>query len=155
MPTTLNELYETDFTAWGEQQVAALRRLVVEHPEIAEMIALDTGHLIEEVEALASTAPKALAARLKVLLMHLAKRCYQPDHRTGSWEAQIKEQRRAIGRLIKKNPVVKPRVPALFAEAWEETREDAADETGLPLATFPEACPWTLEQTLDRGFLPD
>jgi hypothetical protein len=148
------DLYDADFTAWGEAQVAALRKLAVEHPEIAAIVALDTGHLIEEVEALASTAPKAIAARFTVLLMHLAKWRYQPEKRTGSWEATIREQRRAIARLIKKNPVVKPRVPTLFAGAWEDAREDAADETGLPLETFPVDCPFTLQQTLDIGWMP-
>ncbi len=31
----------------------------------------------------------------------------------------------------------------------------AVDETGLPLVTFPEACPWTVEQVLDEDFLPE
>jgi Domain of unknown function DUF29 len=30
-----------------------------------------------------------------------------------------------------------------------------ADETGLPRATFPETCPWSLEQLLDEDFLPE
>jgi hypothetical protein len=34
-------------------------------------------------------------------------------------------------------------------------REDAADETGLPLATFPEVCPWTPAQVLDVDFWPE
>ena len=31
---------------------------------------------------------------------------------------------------------------------------EAVAETGLPSATFPEACPWTVEQVLDGGFWP-
>ena len=30
-----------------------------------------------------------------------------------------------------------------------------ADETNLPLATFPEPCPWTLAQVLDADFWPE
>jgi hypothetical protein len=33
--------------------------------------------------------------------------------------------------------------------------EDAADETGLPLATYPETCPWVPEQVLEADFLPE
>ncbi|WP_418158145.1 DUF29 family protein [Benzoatithermus flavus] len=47
------------------------------------------------------------------------------------------------------------RLPGMQPEAWADTREDAADETGLPPGTFPEACPWTREQALNRAFLPD
>ncbi len=32
---------------------------------------------------------------------------------------------------------------------------DAADETGLDEQTFPPEAPFTLEQTLDRTYLPD
>jgi len=31
----------------------------------------------------------------------------------------------------------------------------AAKETGLSISTFPEECPFTLEETLDIDFLPD
>jgi hypothetical protein len=34
-------------------------------------------------------------------------------------------------------------------------RRDAADETGLPLATFPEACPWPIAHVLDEDFWPE
>jgi hypothetical protein len=71
-----------------------------------------------------------------------------------SWEATIREQRRRIPRLLRRNPVLQARLPGMLPEAWADAREDAADETGLPLETFPDACPWTLEQALDRGFLP-
>jgi hypothetical protein len=42
-----------------------------------------------------------------------------------------------------------------LATAYRHAREDAADETGLPLATFPEACPWPLAQVLDEDFWPE
>ena len=28
-------------------------------------------------------------------------------------------------------------------------------ETGLPVTTFPATCPWTVDQALDEGFLPE
>ena len=154
MPTSLDELYDTDFTAWGERQVEALRRLAREHPEVAVAVALDLGHLIEEVEALSHTEAQALLTRLTLLLVHLAAWRWQPDRRSASWEATLREQRRRIPRLVRKNPVLKARLPAMLPEAWADAREDAADETGLPPETFPEACPWTLDQALDRAFLP-
>jgi hypothetical protein len=38
--------------------------------------------------------------------------------------------------------------------ASRRARLDVADQTGLDLETFPEVCPWTIEQILDEGFLP-
>jgi Domain of unknown function DUF29 len=29
------------------------------------------------------------------------------------------------------------------------------DDTGLPLAAFPEACPWAIAQVLDEDFWPE
>jgi hypothetical protein len=39
--------------------------------------------------------------------------------------------------------------------AYRHAREDAADETGLPLATFPEACPSSIAQVRDQDFWPE
>jgi hypothetical protein len=42
-----------------------------------------------------------------------------------------------------------------MATAYRPAREDAADETDLPLTDFPEACPWTVAQVLDEDFWPE
>jgi hypothetical protein len=40
---------------------------------------------------------------------------------------------------------------------WTQAQADAlrAKETGLLLATFPEACPWSLAQVLAEDFWPE
>jgi hypothetical protein len=43
----------------------------------------------------------------------------------------------------------------LFAWAYSRARCEAAKDTGLPLAMFPEACPWSIEQVLDEDFWPE
>jgi hypothetical protein len=40
-------------------------------------------------------------------------------------------------------------------EVYELARHQAAAELGLPLSTFPEECPWTYEQIMDKDFFPD
>ena len=42
-----------------------------------------------------------------------------------------------------------------MARAYRRARREAAAETGLPLSTFPETCPFTLEQALDDDFWPE
>ncbi|MCB1884633.1 MAG: DUF29 domain-containing protein [Geminicoccaceae bacterium] len=155
MPDTISDLYDTDYAGWSERQAEALRRLAREHPELAYEIALDVGHLIEEVEDMGRSTTTSVETRLELLLMHLAKWRHQPERRGKSWRNTIREQRRRIPRILAKNPSLRPRLPAMLPEAWEEARHGAADETDLDLSAFPEACPFTIEQALDEGFWPD
>jgi hypothetical protein len=39
--------------------------------------------------------------------------------------------------------------------AYRRARRDAADDAGLPLTTFPEVCPWSIEQVLAEDFWPE
>ncbi len=45
--------------------------------------------------------------------------------------------------------------PSILGESYEDARQDAHDEMGLPLDAFPETCPYTLERIIDEIFLPD
>ena len=40
-------------------------------------------------------------------------------------------------------------------DARADCREDATDETGLPMTTFPEASPWPAERGLQEDFWPE
>jgi len=42
----------------------------------------------------------------------------------------------------------------ILEEEYRLARRKAAAETGLPISTFPEECPFTIEQVLDPDFLP-
>jgi hypothetical protein len=91
------------------------------------------------------------------LLIHLLKWRYQPGKRqTGhSWYRSIREHRKQIGYILWDSPSLRRLVPALVAEEYGSARQDASHETRLPLATFPEVCPWTVEQVLDGEFWPE
>ena len=87
-------LHERDFYGWVEEQCAALR----DH----DSSRLDWAGLREELEALGRQEYRELVSRLGVLLGHLLKWELQPDRRSRSWFCSIREQRRAIERLLKK-----------------------------------------------------
>jgi hypothetical protein len=53
------------------------------------------------------------------------------------------------------NPGLQPLVELALSDSYAEACLDAADETGLPLQTFPPACLWTLAQILDADFFPE
>jgi Domain of unknown function DUF29 len=53
---------------------------------------------------------------------------------------------------LRENPSLANQVPDFLDEGYPHARRLAAVETGLPLTTFPEACPWAGEQVLDEDF---
>jgi len=71
-----SSLYEEDYLAWIEQQVALLRAERTDD--------LDLGHLIEELEDLGRSEWRELENRLEALLAHMLKRDYQPEKRSRS-----------------------------------------------------------------------
>jgi hypothetical protein len=141
-------LYEQDFYAWTQEQAALLREGALQD--------LDVTNLAEEVESLGKSDRRALGSHLRNLVMHLLKWEYQPDGRlTGhSWQSSIRTARDEIAMILEDSPSLAPTVPELLARRYPLARQNAADETGLPLPTFPVACPWTPEQVLDADFWP-
>jgi Domain of unknown function DUF29 len=141
-------LYDADFYTWTQQQAALLRDGKVHE--------LDLANLAEEIESLGKSDRRALGSHLRGLVMHLLKWHYQSSGRqTGhSWRTSINNHRRDIHAIADDSPSLRRQVPDLLAREYPRSRRDASDETGLPLATFPEACPWTPEQVLDEDFWP-
>jgi hypothetical protein len=128
-----NPSYDTDFYAWTQAQVAALRA--------KDWAALDLDHLAEEVEALRKTERKTVRSQLRRLSSHLLKWAYQPARRSDSWQATINDARRLVDDWLEDSPSLTRELPALVEWAYPRARREAAKDTGLSLATFPEACP--------------
>ncbi|MCS6779060.1 MAG: DUF29 domain-containing protein [Geminicoccaceae bacterium] len=145
-------LYEEDFYRWSQEQALALRKLAAMRANLA--VPLDLEHLAEEIESVGISQLHALRARLRQLLAHLLKWRFQPERRTRSWRSTIRVQRDAIADLLESSPSLRRRLGEELAKAYEKARRQAADETGLPLAAFPEACPFTVEEVEDPEFLP-
>jgi hypothetical protein len=141
-------LYDEDFYAWTQEQAALLREGAV-----AE---LDLANLAEEIESLGISQKHALGSHLKNLLLHLLKWRYQPSgRRTGhSWQSSIINARDEIATLLEDMPGLRQELPGLFVRRYPAARRLAQAETGLPLASFPRDCPWTLEEVLDADFWP-
>ena len=140
-------LYETDYVAWADQQA-----LLLEQKRFNE---LDLVNLVEEVRDLSGRHRDALESQLTRLLMHLLKWQYQPSHRSNSWVGTIKEARKQIARLIRKHPVLGVHVFKAYIECYLDAREDASDETGLPIQVFPLECSYEVSEALDLNFFPE
>jgi hypothetical protein len=139
-------VYERDFYAWTQEQTNLLRN--------HEFIRLDLDNLIEELESMGRSERRQLTSRLEVLLVHLLKWQHQPELRGRGCELTILEQRRRVRRLLRDNPSLQSELPDLLIDAYDDARFSATRETGLPLTTFPERCPYLPEQLLNGEWLP-
>ena len=141
------ELYEQDFYAWIEERVGALRS--------GQTQRLDMENLAEEMEDMGRSQRRAVKSALIIILSHLLKYRHQPNRRTNSWRAAIREHRRRARDELADSPSLRPYSERMLDDYYQDAREAAADESGLPITTFPAACPFALEQVLDRNFLPE
>jgi hypothetical protein len=143
------ELYEQDFYAWTQTTAALLRE--------GKWCDLNREALAEEVEGLGARDHRELRRRLQRLLTHLLKWQYQPWKRqTGqSWRSTIRTQRQEIADLLEQSPSLRRTVPEALRTRYPLAREHASAQTRLPLATFPDICPWTPGQLLDADFWPE
>jgi len=127
-------LYQSDFYAWANQQAALLRA--------GQFVAADIAHIAEEIESLGKAEKRELVHQLAGLLVHLLKWQYQPTGRCTSWRLTIKEQRREVIDVLADNPSLKSRWAELLASAYDRAVLAVARETSLPEQIFPETCPW-------------
>jgi Domain of unknown function DUF29 len=139
--------YDTDFYAWARQQAEALRA--------KESKTLDWDNLAEEIESLGNEPAHAVESHLVIVLTHLLKWRYQSERRSRGWRTSVRVGRQQIARRLRRNPGLRPDLPTFLTNAYDDARKRAMDETDLPLATFPEVCPWTLVQVLDEDFWPE
>ena len=140
------DLYDTDLYQWTQAQAAAIRA--------KDVAALDLEHLAEEIESVGIADEHAITRQLQRLLLHLLKWRYQPTRRTPSWRRSVRQARDAIADRLERSPSLRDYPARRVPLAYRRARRDAADETGLPLATFPEACPWPLDRVLAEDWLP-
>lgn len=138
--------YETDFYLWTQQQADLLRQGLLSE--------VDTAHLVDEIEDMGGSERHALGSYLKNILMHLLKWQYQPQRRGNSWRLSIRNGRDGVDRLIEFSPSLERKMTEQIPAEYRRARTAAADETGLPLTTFPDVCPFTVEQ-ITSDWWPD
>ena len=138
--------YETDFYLWTQQQADLLRQ--------GALSALDMDNLIEEIESMGKRDRRAIGSYLRNVIMHLLKWRYQPQRRGTSWQGSINAGRDEIDVLLNESPSLNPQLSTLITDEYRRARKQASLETGLPLITFPEECPFTVEQ-ITGDYWPD
>lgn len=141
-----SELYETDFYAWTLEQAIFLRN--------RDWNKLDIPNLAEEIESLGKQDRRELRNRLRVLIGHLLKWEFQANKRSNSWSNTIDEQRFQILGLLQESPSLKPYLPDAITEVYKYALKLASSESSLSKESFPQECPYSLEEILDADFFP-
>ncbi|HLO86346.1 MAG TPA: DUF29 domain-containing protein [Nostocaceae cyanobacterium] len=144
--SNLSSLHEQDYQLWLESTINQLKQ--------RHFDAVDIDLLIEEIEEMGGSLKDALENNLIVVLAHLLKWKYQPEHRSGSWRGSIKEHRRRINKSIQKHPSLRKYYEGIFEDCYSPALDWAVEETGLSRDIFPQECPFTAEEVLDNEFLP-
>ena len=139
--------YDDDFFAWTQEQASLLRS--------GRFSQLDIENVAEELESMGRSDKREIDSRLEVLLTHLLKWQVQVGFRSGGWSGTIREQRSRIEGLLTESPSLRAQVASIRPTLYARARREASNETGLPVRMFPARCPFTGEQVLSEGFLPE
>ncbi|NBD15467.1 MAG: DUF29 family protein [Cyanobacteria bacterium] len=135
------QLYDQDYYLWlktTQKQLAT-----------GDFSALDIANLVEELADRGKSEKRSVESNLTILMMHLLKYQYQPQKRSNSWLFTIREHRRRLEKLFKDSPSLKQYCTEVLNECYDDARELAAAETGLPLETFSHQTCFTIENILN------
>ncbi|MEF2553639.1 DUF29 domain-containing protein [Aurantimonas sp. A2-1-M11] len=140
-------LYADDVYGWALEQARLLR--------MGRFGELDLPNLADEIESLGSEQLHALESSYRVLIVHLLKWQYQPERRSRSWDLTIVRERHHVERREARNRALHASAGSIIADIYPQAVREAAKETGLSRAVFPETCPWTAAQLRDPDFMPE
>ncbi|WP_235526470.1 DUF29 domain-containing protein [Nostoc piscinale] len=116
---------------------------------------MDWENLIEEVADMGRSERRSLKSNLIVILVHLLKWQFQPEHRSGSWEASIIEHRRRVNEALHESPSLNSYIDSIFTECYSQAIKQAKAETGLPIESFPSICPYKILDVINDEYLPE
>ncbi|NEO96038.1 MAG: DUF29 domain-containing protein [Moorea sp. SIO3G5] len=143
----MEKAYTKDFNSWTQQTAQLLRE--------GRWQEIDLENLIEEVEDLGKSERRGITSQLIRLLLHLLKWQYQHQRRSDSWLDSISDARTQIELAIEDSPSLRSYPAQQLEQSYQRARRQAAQQTGMPVSVFPEACPYSLELTLDQDWLPE
>jgi hypothetical protein len=143
-----NRLYEEDFAAWLDVQVAALRQ--------RRFMDLDLDNLIEEVESIRRAELRSVEHHARVVVAQLLQLAHSTlgDPRR-SWKSTAMAHRHQLEMSL--TPTLRQELEARLEEVYQRGRKLAAtvlETEGTPCEWLPRNCPYTLPELLDEDWLP-
>ena len=144
VPQDQSSPYEDDLYAWANRQAALLRARKLDE--------LDLDHIAEEIDDVGNEIYERLESALTILFMHMLKWDFQPERRSRSWEATIREQRRRVARMLRANPSLKAKLESAKEAGDQDGRDKASGETDIAVENFPDVSPYTWPDVTEREF---
>jgi hypothetical protein len=143
----LKQLYDVDDDQWLEQTINLLKNHQFQQ--------LDLDNLIEELEDLCREKKNAVASLLEQIIRHLLLLQYwttEAEYNTVHWQEEIYNFRTQLRRTITTNlrKYLKDELTSIYQDALGFVKIKTTN-----LVTFPTECPYSLEQLLDRSWLPN
>jgi hypothetical protein len=146
-PAARQELYESDFALWLEEQAKVLKE--------RRSAALDWDNLAEEIEGLVRSDRRALKSFLQNALVHMLELRYwqsEREHNQRQWRVHLINARDGIATIIEDSPSLKTYLSDIVEVTYERARREAETLIGRQL---PEKCEWTLVQICSDSFYPE
>ena len=142
----LKQLYELDDAQWLEETVNLLKKHQFQQ--------LDLDNLIEELEDLGREKKNAVASLLEQIIRHLLLLQYwtkESEYNSVHWQEEIYNFRTQLGRKITTNlrNYLEKELNSIYQDALGFVKIKTVNSV-----VFPPDCPYSLEQLLDRSWLP-
>jgi DNA-directed RNA polymerase subunit L len=143
----LKQLYDIDDDEWLEQTINLLKNHQFQQ--------LDLDNLIEELEDLVREKKNAVASLLDQIIRHLLLLQYwttEAEYNAVHWQEEIYNFRIQLRRKITTNlrKYLEDELTSIYQDALGFVKIKTTN-----LVTFPTECPYSLEQLLDRSWLPN
>jgi hypothetical protein len=144
----LASLYERDFAAWLDLQVAALRE--------RRFADLDLDNLIEEIESIRRAEARSVEHHARVVVAQLLQLAHSTlgDPRR-SWKSTVMAHRHQLEMIL--TPTLRQELEARLEEVHRRGRRLAAtvlETEGTPPEWLPQQCPYTVAQVLADDWYP-
>jgi hypothetical protein len=143
----VNDLYETDFYAWTQEQARAV--------EEGRWSDVDSANVADEIQTLGRELEREIGARTEILLSYLLKWRQLAEYRGFAWKENIDRQRQEVAGLFAESPSLREARARFVARAYESARRRLKYETSFEHTDFPASCPFTIEQVFDAGYFPE
>ena len=142
----LKQLYDVDDAQWLEETVCLLKRHQFQQ--------LDLDNLIEELEDLGREKKNAVASLLEQIIRHLLLLQYwtrEAEYNSVHWQEEIYNSRTQLRRKITTNlrNYLEKELNSIYQDALGFVKIKTVNSV-----VFPPDCPYSLEQLLDRDWLP-
>jgi DNA-directed RNA polymerase subunit L len=143
----LKQLYDVDDDQWLEQTINLLKNHQFQQ--------LDLDNLIEELEDLCREKKNAVASLLEQIIRHLLLLQYwttEAEYNTVHWQEEIYNFRIQLRRKITTNlrKYLEDELTSIYQDVLGFVKIKTTNSV-----TFPTECPYSLEQLLNRSWLPN